>query len=923
LFNSLRSRVFLLVVTIIIATTTVLIFLVKKETEDAILIAHEENARNVLNNIMLTVENQYQSIVFYEDAILLRRKKELKDLSQIAMTEINHIYNQYKSGSISEEEAKQEAKSKITIFRYDDGVGYFWINDTTRPIPRMIMHPTIPELDGTVLNDPSFNTALGKKENLFKAFVDVCEESGEGYVDYFWPKPTESGLTSYQPKISYVQLFTPWNWIIGTGVYIDDIEIEIEKRIEAVINELEESLSKVVIANTGYVYIFKGDKTMLIHPTIERGTNVRDLIDPATGNPIFDELITASENPDKSLRYLWESPEKKGEYIFWKKSFTEHFEPLDWYIGSSVYEIEIEAPAKELITKILYFSILILLIAFFLSYILSNNLVRPLKRLSQSVQNIDEQEIEDINVPVLGTIETKDLGRIIANALKSQQESRKKLKKYQEHLEEEVRRRTEEVQESNNELLIAKEAAEASNTAKSTFLANMSHEIRTPMNAILGFADVLSYEEKDPEKITYISHILTSGRTLLNLINGILDISKVESGKLELQYSSISMKALIGEIEIIFSSEIIEKGLKLIIHGPPENPAKLILDETRLRQILINLIGNSVKFTDQGSIEISIFYVYPEEKESETVNLVFSIKDTGIGIAVDQQERIFNPFEQQHGQEISIYGGTGLGLAITKRLLEKMNGEIRVESESGKGSLFTVLLYDVEIAITEKTDDTDMGKFDFDSVMFQKKTILIVDDVDLNRELLIKYLSEYEFTILEAKDGLQSIEMIRENKPDLILMDMKMPVMNGYEAVKILKNDKEFQNIPVIAVTASVMISDEKIIRNLCNSILRKPISKYELLKEIMIFLPYTAKNKGNSAVEIEMVYPSNEILKEIKESALIGDIEGIENLISHIDKSNPEYSKFCNNLHKLVSHYQMDKIIEIIENAERISYGN
>jgi len=912
LFQSLRSRILLLVTSIVLITTTVLIFLVKNEIQDAIFSAQKENARNVLHTILLNVENQYQSIIFHKESILQRRKNELRNIIEIEITELEFLYNEFRKGNLSEKAAQETAIIKLNQLRYDNGIGYIWINDTSRPIPYMIMHPTIPELNRNILDDPTFNTALGTRENLFKAFVDVCLEKGEGYVDYLWPKPTDSGLTSYQPKISYVSIFKPWNWIIGTGVYIDDIELEAERRIEAVINELQESLSKVTIGKTGYVYIFRGDQTMVIHPTIKRDADISGLINPASGKPMFDELIAASEKEDKELRYLWDSPEHQGEYIFWKKSFTEHFEPLDWYIGSSVYELEIEAPANELIRKILLFSIIILIIAFLLSFILSQSLIKPVKMLSLSVSNIEKNGIENVNVPIFGTIETKNLGIVISTTLKSLHESEKRLEKYQNHLEEEVRKRTVEVEESNKKLIEAKEAAENSNRAKSTFLANMSHEIRTPMNAILGFADILSHEEEDPEKANYISNILTSGSTLLSLINDILDISKVEAGKLELQYTPVSLKAIIDEMKIIFSTKIAEKRLKLIIHGPPEYPASLVLDETRLRQILINLIGNSVKFTNQGSIEIGISYIFPEEKKSDTVTLVFSVKDTGIGIAEDQQERIFNPFEQQNGQKMSIYGGTGLGLAITKRLLEKMNGEIQVESEPGKGSLFTVVLNNIEIANSGQTDDTTSEKLDFNSIIFQKKTILIADDVDFNRELLIKYLSDYEFSIVEAKNGLQSIELIRKNKPDLILMDMKMPVLNGYEALEIIKDDKELQDIPIIAVTASAMISDEKVISRLCNSMLRKPVSKYELLKEIMNILPYNTKSEQIS--EIEMIYPSDEILNEIKVFALIGDIEGIEDLILQIVKMNPDYSGFCNKLRKLVSRYQMEKILAFIE---------
>lgn len=357
------------------------------------------------------------------------------------------------------------------------------------------------------------------------------------------------------------------------------------------------------------------------------------------------------------------------------------------------------------------------------------------------------------------------------------------------------------------DLIKSKEEADSANRSKSEFLANMSHEIRTPMNAVIGFSELLSNSVKDEKQRSQVESIHSSGKNLLKIINDILDLSKIEAGKIDIKPVPINLCNLLDEIENMFVQKVKEKGIILSIDYEKIFPKTLLLDEIRFRQILFNLIGNAVKFTDLGQVSISIEKC-ELKKEKENVDLIVIVKDTGIGIPVDQQEFVFDPFNQQTGQNVVKYGGTGLGLSITKKLVERMGGNINLESEVGKGSTFRINL--PNIPVLDIDVEAKHKAFDTSTVLFEPGTVLIVDDNDENRNLIIDLLENSHLTLLQAINGKEAVEMAKKYIPDLILMDLRMPVMDGYEATKILIDDKLTKSIPVIAVTASIKSSKER-----------------------------------------------------------------------------------------------------------------
>ena len=403
-----------------------------------------------------------------------------------------------------------------------------------------------------------------------------------------------------------------------------------------------------------------------------------------------------------------------------------------------------------------------------------------------------------------------------------------------------------------------KEKAEHANQAKSEFLANMSHEIRTPMNAILGFSEILSGKLTDPKHKHYLASIQSSGKTLLTLINDILDISKVEAGKLTLEYNAVNPHVIFSEMEKIFNNKIIEKELDFIKEIDPFLPEAIMIDESRIRQILLNLIGNAIKFTSSGHVKLSAIKLFPSD-EVDKLDLIVSVEDTGMGIPEDQKADIFQAFVQQKEQSHKMFGGTGLGLAITKRLVELMNGEIFIESAVGKGSTFSIVFKAVEIATSYEFVDNDLP-FEFKEIIFKPSTVLIVDDIEYNRDILKGYLDETNLSTLEAVNGQEAVDILKSEKPDIILMDYKMPVMDGLTATEIIKSDPETKDIPIVVVTASVRRDIEQNLIKISDGFQRKPISKHKLFVALMEHLSYTTvKDKDITQSSEEDLMPDPE----------------------------------------------------------------
>lgn len=435
----------------------------------------------------------------------------------------------------------------------------------------------------------------------------------------------------------------------------------------------------------------------------------------------------------------------------------------------------------------------------------------------------------DIEVS-LSKIDMKDTNFVqaIIRDITARKKAEREIARYQEHLEDLIKERTSQLEKE-------KERAEIANTAKSEFLANMSHEIRTPLNAVTGFSELLSSLVEDEKQRSYLEAIKAAGKSLLILINDILDLSKIEAGKLKIKYSMMNLKSLLSEVEHIFALQASKKSIRFLIEIENDFPTALKLDEIRLRQVLFNVVGNAVKFTENGYIRL-ILNADRKSDHLNTAEIRITVEDTGIGISKDDLETIFDAFQQQMDQDVSQFGGSGLGLAICKRLVEMMNGRITVESVLGKGSKFTITLHEVDISNEEIKVVDEL--FNHEIVTFETGKVLVVDDVESNRDLLKELLRKVNLQVLTAENGLAAIAVIPEYCPDIILMDIRMPVMDGIETTKQLRKNETTQKIPIIAITAaSSALAESEIVKKGFDGILSKPVKINELLSMLSTFL--------------------------------------------------------------------------------------
>ena len=479
----------------------------------------------------------------------------------------------------------------------------------------------------------------------------------------------------------------------------------------------------------------------------------------------------------------------------------------------------------------------------------------------------------------------------------------------------------------------ARRASEEANQAKSEFLSNMSHELRTPLNGILGYVQILKANRRlDPfadvqDGLNIIAH---SGNHLLRLINEVLDLSKIEARKLELDEQVVVLSELLRGIAGIMCVRAQQKGLTFTFELPPDLPQAIRVDEKRLSQVLFNLLGNAIKFTDEGSVTLEVKSEQlqvnnTKPHHSSLVTLHFSIFDTGIGIPETRLEDIFSPF-QQISEHTRHREGAGLGLSVSRKLVELMGGELHVASVVGQGSTFGFTLTVPEVADWQPRPTLParriIGYRPLDEMNAHTLTVLIADDKWENRSVLVNFLTPLGFTIEEACDGQEALEKIVERQPDLILMDLVMPRLNGYEAIRNIRANPRIRQPKIIAVSAnSSSVGRPPLSLIECDAFLEKPIQAPKLFAAIgqhaplewLYETPCADDDAGNSAErEIPtdaVIPPEQDTLRTLLELARMGDVIGLQEQARACEAKRPELLPFAGELRQLADAYLVDEM--------------
>ncbi|WP_062152868.1 ATP-binding protein [Beggiatoa leptomitoformis] len=629
---------------------------------------------------------------------------------------------------------------------------------------------------------------------------------------------------------------------------------------------------------------------------------------------------TIAGEPDLSVLRRLAKEVDNSEIYFFKDDYVEVYKDIYYekdHVGTTYLRSDL-LELNERISWIAMITAVVLLVSLLFAFLLASRLQRvvtkPIDNLLHTMQNVSEQN----DYTLRGRkISNDELGELVDgfNRMLQQIEGRnKELAKYREHLEDMVIDRTTELAEARDQAL-------AANRAKSIFLANMSHEIRTPMNAMLGYTQILQRDTKlTEEQRQFLQTILNSGNHLLGLINDILDISKIEAGAMELREENFFLNDFINDIATMFKMRCEQKRLGWRVENPVSIETMVYADQGKLRQVMINLLGNAVKFTDHGEVVLRIHTL------DEDNFYCFDVIDTGAGIDSSALENIFEPFQQDTaGLE---KGGTGLGLAITKRQIDLMNGKISVVSEQGKGSTFSVYLPLPE-GVGDVLKEVEEQRINHLAEGYNV-VALVVDDIKENRDILSYFLTEIGVEVHEAVNGQDALDKIQAKMPDIVLMDIRMPVMDGMIAIQHIL-ERYAEKMPIcIAISASTLrhqtqplldagfhdfISKPFRFQAICTCLVRFLQVEFEYKEVVQEPEPLSVVAETDFS---QFTLP-HALHNRLREAAELNDLTDLEVVLQELNQGDDTQRQLAQAFQPLLANYDIDGILERLGNIQYV----